>query len=105
MYKPKIVLMGMGNFGKNHLRVLKELEIQSACKLFGVVDIKGETLKVIGKGHKFKTSVDFHDFLKDDVSAKHVVAGNTENVIKKVEKLDCPLGFCKRGEFYPWRKS
>ena len=75
MLKPKIVLVGLGNFGKNHFRVLKELERQDACKLYGVVDIKGETLKVVGKGHKVKTSVDFHDFLKDDdVDAVDVVA-------------------------------
>jgi len=74
LYKPRIVLIGVGNFGKNHLRVLKELEEQGACKLYGVVDIKSETLKVVGKGHKFKTSVDFHDFLKDDVDAVDIVA-------------------------------
>ncbi len=60
------MLVGVGNFGKNHLRVLKEHEEQGACKLYGVVDIKKETLKGVGKGHKFKTSIDFHDFLEDD---------------------------------------
>jgi len=82
LYKPKIVLVGVGNFGKNHLRVLKELEDQGACKLYGVVDIKGETLKVIGKGHKFKTSVDFHDFLKDDdVDAVDVVTPTSTHFV------------------------
>ena len=82
MYKPKIVLIGVGKFGKNHLRVLKELEGQGACKLYGVVDIKSETLKVVGKGHKFKTSVDFHDFLKDDdVDAVDVVTPTSTHFV------------------------
>jgi len=41
----------------------------------------------------------------DDVSANHVVAGNPARVVKRVEELDCPLGFYKRGEVYSWRKS
>ncbi len=84
MYKPKIVLIGVGNFGKNHLRVLKELEDQGICKLYGVVDINGEILKGVSKRRKFKTSVDFHDFLKDDVDAVDVVTPtSTHSVISK----------------------
>ncbi len=41
----------------------------------------------------------------DDVAEECVVAGNPAKVIKKVEELDCPLGFYKRGEIYSWRKS
>ncbi len=41
----------------------------------------------------------------DEVIAKHVVAGNPARVVKKVEELDCPLGFYKKGEVYSWRKS
>ena len=82
LYKPKIVLIGVGKFGKNHLRVLKELEEQDACDLYGVVDIKCETLKVIGKEHKFKTSTDFRDFLKDDdVDAVDVVAPTSTHFV------------------------
>ncbi len=74
LYKPKIVLIGLGKFGKNHLRVLKELEERDACELYGAVDIKCETLNVVGKKPKFKTSVDFHDFLMDNnVDAVDVV--------------------------------
>jgi len=88
LYKPKIVLIGVGNFGKNHLRVLKELEGQGACKLYGVVDINSETLKVVGKGQKFKTSVDFHDFLKDDeVDAVDVVTPTSTHFVTCKECL------------------
>lgn len=87
LYKPRIVLIGVGKFGKNHLRVLKELEDQGACKLCGVVDIKGETLKVVSKGHEFKTSVDFHDFLKDDVDAVDVVTPTSTHFVISKECL------------------
>jgi len=89
LHKPKIVLVGLGNFGKNHLRVLRELERQGACKLYGAVDIKGETLKVVGKGHKVKTSVDFHDFLKDDnVDAVDVVAPTSTHFVLSKKCLE-----------------
>jgi len=35
---PKIVLVGVGKFGKNHLRVLKKLEKDRLCTLYGVVE-------------------------------------------------------------------
>ena len=41
----------------------------------------------------------------NDVGASHVVAGNPARFVKKVEELNCPLGFYKRGEVYSWRKS
>jgi len=38
------VLVGLGGFGANHLRVLRELAKQQACSLTGVVDIRREKL-------------------------------------------------------------
>lgn len=67
--KPKIVLVGVGKFGKNHLRVLNELENAGICELYGVVELKHEALKLIKKKKQIKTSADFHDFLIDDVDA------------------------------------
>ena len=43
--KPKIVLVGAGRFGKNHLRVLKELEDEGLCTLYGVVDKRAAILE------------------------------------------------------------
>jgi len=40
-----------------------------------------------------------------DVPPKHLVAGNPAKVIKKIEEIECPLGFYKRGEVYSWRKK
>jgi acetyltransferase-like isoleucine patch superfamily enzyme len=39
------------------------------------------------------------------VPADHLVAGNPARVIKKIEEIECPLGFYKKGEVYSWRKK
>jgi len=40
-----------------------------------------------------------------NVPPDRVVVGNPARVIKKVEELECPLGFYERGEVYSWRKK
>jgi acetyltransferase-like isoleucine patch superfamily enzyme len=40
-----------------------------------------------------------------DVPSDRLVAGNPARVIKKIEEIECPLGFYKRGEVYLWRKK
>jgi len=72
--KPKIVLVGVGKFGKNHLRVLKELEMEGLCTLHGVVDRRDAVLEKVRKSHGVKTSTDFNDFLTNDVDAIDIVA-------------------------------
>jgi UDP-N-acetylglucosamine 3-dehydrogenase len=72
--KPKIVLVGVGKFGKNHLRVLKELEMEGLCTLHGVVDRRDAVLEKVRKSHGVKTSTDFNDFLTKDVDAIDIVA-------------------------------
>jgi len=40
-----------------------------------------------------------------DVPPSYLVAGNPARTIRKIEKLECPLGFYKRGEVYSWRRK
>ena len=71
--KPKIVLVGVGKFGKNHLRLLKELEMEGLCTLHGVVDKRGAVLEKVKKSHGVRISTDLNDFLTNDVDAIDVV--------------------------------
>ncbi|NWG11554.1 Gfo/Idh/MocA family oxidoreductase [Candidatus Bathyarchaeota archaeon] len=63
--KPKIILIGAGKFGKNHLRVLKELEKEGLCTFYGAVDKRKEILKNIRKTYGVKTTPDLAEFLTD----------------------------------------
>jgi acetyltransferase-like isoleucine patch superfamily enzyme len=40
-----------------------------------------------------------------DVPCDRLVAGNPARVIKKIEEIECPLRFYKRGDVYSWRKK
>lgn len=42
---------------------------------------------------------------RKDVPPGRLVADNPAKVIKKIEEIECPLGFYKRGEMYSWRKK
>jgi len=46
MLRPRVVLVGVGAFGKNHLRVLRELEQSGLCELYAVVDKSKKALEV-----------------------------------------------------------
>jgi predicted dehydrogenase len=70
--KPKVVLVGVGRFGKNHLRVLKELERDGFCTLRGVVDKQVETLEKIRKNYDVAVTTDL-EVLKGDVDALDIV--------------------------------
>jgi len=72
-HAPKIVLVGAGRFGKNHLRVLKELEKEGYCTLYGVVDVKTEVLENISVAYGVRASTSLQDFLVEEVDAVDVV--------------------------------
>ncbi|UCC33591.1 MAG: Gfo/Idh/MocA family oxidoreductase [Candidatus Bathyarchaeota archaeon] len=71
--KPRIVLVGAGRFGRNHLRVLKEIESEGLCTLHGIVDTRSEVLEEVGRDHNIKTSSNIDDFLGDDVDGMDIV--------------------------------
>jgi len=60
---PKIILLGGGNFGKNHLRNLNNLHQKGKIKLVGVIDKDPKVLKKIKKEYSVPTSSDHKKFL------------------------------------------
>jgi len=60
---PKIVLLGVGKFGKNHLRNLQNLENKRLVRLIGVVDSDSKILSLVKKQYNVKTSSDYNDFI------------------------------------------
>ncbi len=60
---PKIVLVGTGRFGNNHLRNLVDLDKNGIIKLIGVVDTDPNRLKIMKKKFFIPTSVDYREFL------------------------------------------
>jgi predicted dehydrogenase len=73
MKKPKIVLVGAGRFGKNHLRVWKELEVEGHCLLYGVVDSRIDVLEDIAKRLSVNVSLNLNDLLEHDIDGVDVV--------------------------------
>jgi len=71
--KPKIVLVGIGRFGKNHLRVLKELEKDGLCTLYGVADKQAKILESVKKDYNVETTTNLNEFLKSDIDAVDIV--------------------------------
>jgi len=71
--KPKIVLVGVGRFGKNHLRVLKELENDGLCTLYGVVDKRVEVLESVRENYGVLTTSNLTEFLKNDIDGIDIV--------------------------------
>jgi predicted dehydrogenase len=80
---PRIVLVGVGRFGKNHLRVLKELENEGLCEFYGIVELEQSAAKILAK-KPTRFSSDFRDFLTDEVDAIDVATpANTHFCISR----------------------
>jgi predicted dehydrogenase len=71
--KPKIVLIGAGKFGKNHLRVLRELEKEGLCTFYGIVDKRRDILESARKDYGLEIASDLAEFLRSDIDAVDVV--------------------------------
>jgi predicted dehydrogenase len=83
--QPRIVLVGTGRFGNNHLRNLIELDKNKKIKFLGVVDTDSKRLEVVKKKYKIRTSTNYQTFL-DDADAFDVVtpAFTHYNLVKKL---------------------
>jgi len=82
--KPTVVLVGIGRFGRNHIRVLKGLEKEGLCTVYGVVDTRTDVLENIRELYDVRTSKNLDDFLLDDVDAVSIVTPtNTHYTICK----------------------
>ncbi len=64
--KPNILLVGVGRWGMNHLRVLKQLEVEGLCKLYGVCDVDEEVLNKVKKKYEIKCTTDYEAEIKND---------------------------------------
>lgn len=71
---PTISLIGLGRFGRNHLRVLKELDTQSKCQLISVCDIRKDVLSLASKQYHVDVTNNYREILEDDnISAVDLV--------------------------------
>jgi UDP-N-acetylglucosamine 3-dehydrogenase len=88
MSVPKIVLIGVGKFGKNHFRVLQELDASGECELYGVIDVNEGLLKNITQNTSIKTSTKMN-LIDDNVDGVIIVTPtNTHyNLSKKVLQM------------------
>lgn len=83
--RPKIVLVGTGRFGGNHLRNLVELDKKRIIQLVGVADTDLARLETVQKEYKIKTSVNYLDFINNADAFDVVTPAFTHHDI--VEKL------------------
>jgi predicted dehydrogenase len=61
--KPKIVLVGTGRFGNNHLRNLVDLDKKGIVEFLGVADTDPIQLKKVEEKYKVKTTTDYQNYL------------------------------------------
>lgn len=82
---PKIVLIGAGRFGKNHLRILLELEKEKRLKLGSVIVKTKKTAKEIERKFKVKTFTNFKDSLLSNADAIDIVTPSSTHfeIVKK----------------------
>jgi len=82
---PKIVLVGTGRFGNNHLRNLVELDKKRIIQLLGVVEVDPKRLETVQKEYKIKTSTNYQIFVNDADAFDVVTPAFTHyNLVKKM---------------------
>lgn len=83
--KSKIVLIGAGKFGSNHLRTLTTLHDRGKIDLIGVVDADKKILQNVRKKYSVSTSMNYKQFLTEANSFDIVTPAFTHhNLAKKL---------------------
>ena len=81
--KPKIVLIGAGRFGNNHLRNLIQLDKKKIIELIGVIDSDKKIRNKIKKEFGINTDKDFKSFVKHADAFDIVAPASTHYSITK----------------------
>ena len=83
--KPKIALVGVGRFGKNHLKNLIELDKKRKIEFKGIIDSDKDLIRVIKKEYKINTASTIEEFARD-VDAFDVVTPPRShyNIVRKI---------------------
>ena len=79
----KVGVIGVGSMGKNHVRVLSELQ---DVKLIGISDKDKKTLNKISKKYDVEGFLDYKELLKRELDAVSIVVPTT---LHKKITLDC----------------
>jgi predicted dehydrogenase len=86
--RPKIVLIGAGRFGANHLRNLVNLDKKKKIDLIGVVDSDNKIVKNVKKNYGITVEKDYKLFIEnadafDLVTPAHTHYAITKNLLTK----------------------
>ena len=90
---PSVLLIGVGRWGENHLRVLLKLQAEGLCRLTGVHDIDRVRLRYIGKEFDVQTFYDDQGLKAADAVVIAVPTYNHLEVAKRalLQKKDILL--------------
>lgn len=85
---PKIVLVGAGRFGNNHLKTLMKLDENNVLKFIGVVEQDSKIIKKIKKDYNLPVSKNLDNFIGNVDGFDVVTPPNThykivKNILKK----------------------
>lgn len=83
--KPKIVLIGAGKFGSNHLRTLTKLHDRGKIDFIAAVDAEKKILQKVRKNYSVSTSMNYKQFLSEADSFDIVTPAFTHfNLVKQL---------------------
>ncbi len=84
---PSILVVGVGRWGENHLRVWQKLEVEGLCRLVGIYDTEESRRKSIAEKYGVKTFSDESGFALADAVDVVVPTYNHFKVVKKLLSL------------------